>query len=212
MAITAAIPGAMTGSTTSPTQTQTRIQDPSNDATLGLNKEMTTSKSIASQSAEYRITCVNCRQRKVKCSKTHPCVACDRSGLSCTFPDRARLPRGRKRGSKATNGEILKRLNKLEELLAQSNAIQEEGIGPETQTTEPVQKSPDAGSHKSSEGSQVGSSGTRVAEEKKLPVGQDGAGGLDRYLAGHFWDNLSNEVRRMEYMITIRSMQVVLNS
>ena len=163
------------------------------DTGIGTTKEAVPVTATPRQSSEYRVTCVSCRQRKVKCSKTHPCVACDRSGLSCVFPDRARLPRGRKRGSKATNGEILKRLNKLEELLAQSKSTQEGEAGQNSQDGESAGRTPETNSPKNDNPSRTGSIG---GKENKAAGKEEGAGGLDRYLGSQFWNSLSNEVSR----------------
>lgn len=143
------------------------------------------------QSAEYRVTCTNCRQRKVKCSRSHPCVACERSGLPCVFPDRARLPRGRKRGSKSTNGEILKRLNKLEELLANNK----NGQGEEASFEAAEHGNPRGAS---SIASQVTEKPGQTRTENTVGVRTNGEEldeeGLDRYLGSTFWRSLTNEV------------------
>ncbi len=165
-----------------------------NDAAIGASKDANAVTVTPRQSAEYRVTCVNCRQRKVKCSRTHPCVACDRSGLSCTFPDRARLPRGRKRGSKATNGEILKRLNKLEELLAQSKNSQEGASGQKLGDDKPEQKTPEAGKPEVATGCRNESIGTDSPSENTVTVKEEGLWGLDRYLGSQFWNRLTSEV------------------
>lgn len=181
----------MSDSTSSPAQTQGSAKA----AATGATKEASNATVTPRQSAEYRVTCVNCRQRKVKCSRTHPCVACDRSGLSCTFPDRARLPRGRKRGSKATNGEILKRLNKLEELLARNKNRQEDEPGQKDQEGEPVRKSPETSGPKAANGCRTELMG---ANQNKVTVENEGVWGLDRYLGSQFWNSLTSEVCRIE--------------
>lgn len=83
----------------------------------GHTKNVVAETAANERSAMHLLSCTNCRKRKVKCSKTDPCSACDRSSLTCVFPNRARLPRGRTSVSKATNVELLRRVNKLEELL-----------------------------------------------------------------------------------------------
>ena len=174
----------MSESTTSPSQSQATPKD----TAPGPSNQTASVAATPRQSSEYRVTCVNCRQRKVKCSRTHPCVACDRSGLSCVFPDRARLPRGRKRGSKATNGEILKRLNKLEELLAQSENRQDGEPKHKSQERETAGKIPGTSSPKNDNPSQTGS------VSGKETTAKEGVGGLDRYLGSQFWNSLSSEV------------------
>ena len=118
-------------------------------------------------------------------------MACERSGLSCVFPDRARLPRGRKRGSKATNGEILKRLNKLEELLAQSKTREEGESGQHRKEGAPLGKGTENNSPSIDDGSRKGSLG---AKENKVTTKEDVVEGIDRYLGGQFWKSFTSEV------------------
>lgn len=184
----------MPDSTSPPSQSQGTPKDPA----VGAIKETGAVSDTLRQSSEYRVTCVSCRQRKVKCSKTHPCVACDRSGLSCIFPDRARLPRGRKRSSKATNGEILKRLYKLEELLAQSKNGQEEDSGQKGREGESAGKTSETSGPKVDNGSWTGSIGPNCTKENTVTVREEGVGGLDRYLGSQFWNNLASEVSRLK--------------
>ena len=184
----------MPDSSSSPFESQGTPKDPA----IGAAKEAGAASATSRQSSEYRVTCVSCRQRKVKCSRTHPCVACDRSGLSCVFPDRARLPRGRKRGSKATNGEILKRLNKLEELLALSKTGEDEDSGQKGQEGEQAGKSSETSGPKVDNGSRTGSIGANSMKENKVIMRDEGVGGLDRYLGSHFWNSLTSEVSRLE--------------
>lgn len=65
----------------------------------------------------HALSCVNCRQRKVKCAKTWPCPHCVRGGLECVFPSRKkdRAPRRNK------NHELLNRLAKLEAIVGQAD-------------------------------------------------------------------------------------------
>ncbi|KAB8215591.1 fungal-specific transcription factor domain-containing protein [Aspergillus novoparasiticus] len=57
-------------------------------------------------------SCNNCRQRKVRCDRKHPCEACSRSGKECVFP-------GPKRASRKMNrppvSELMARLRQLED-------------------------------------------------------------------------------------------------
>lgn len=67
----------------------------------------------ADKEAVHPLSCVNCRQRKVRCSKTYPCPNCARGGLDCVFPSRKkdRAPR------RSKNNELLARLAKLEAIV-----------------------------------------------------------------------------------------------
>ena len=132
----------------------------------------------------HLLSCTNCRKRKVKCNKSTPCSACDRSSLVCVFPNRARLPRGRTGGSKATNIELLRRLNKLEELLEKAN---QEGKDDET-------KSPISSSSTRSGSGQV--LDTAIAESPKEGVNTQIGGDrdLNRYIGSTFWRSLTRQV------------------
>ncbi|KAK2808467.1 hypothetical protein FQN50_004675 [Emmonsiellopsis sp. PD_5] len=59
-------------------------------------------------------SCVLCYQRKVKCDKRDPCSSCTRSGAACVF--RAPAPPRRRKG-KTTEGILLARLRKYEEII-----------------------------------------------------------------------------------------------
>jgi hypothetical protein len=37
-------------------------------------------------------SCTNCRRRKVRCDRHHPCVPCTRNQLECVFPTSGRMP------------------------------------------------------------------------------------------------------------------------
>ena len=63
----------------------------------------------------HALSCVNCRQRKVKCSKMSPCPHCLRNGLECIFPSRKKDRRPRTN----RNHELLNRLAKLEAIVGQ---------------------------------------------------------------------------------------------
>lgn len=133
----------------------------------------------------HLLSCTNCRKRKVKCNKTSPCAACERSSLPCVFPNRARLPRGRTGGSKTTNVELLRRLSKLEELLEKANQEGKDGIPklsrPPSQTT-----GVDAVGRPGSSPTE-----TLVAREISPTVSEDA---LNKYIGSTFWKSLTHEV------------------
>ena len=62
----------------------------------------------------YKLSCRNCRTRKIKCDRVHPCAPCTRSSLECVFPKPARQPGA---ASRARNAELSKRLAQLEQLV-----------------------------------------------------------------------------------------------
>ncbi|KAL9131066.1 MAG: hypothetical protein Q9217_000889 [Psora testacea] len=83
---------------------------------------------------QYPLSCTNCRQRKVKCNKIHPCSPCQRSGLDCVFPERVRHPKKKKTGLKTTNEELLARVNRMERLIGrmegEGRSVREESPKP----------------------------------------------------------------------------------
>lgn len=132
------------------------------------------------------LSCINCRKRKVKCNKTNPCSACDRSSLACIFPNRARLPRGRNGGSKTTNVELLRRVNKLEKLLDKAS-----GEANPNSTHATVQPSP-SGHSNGSQFSPISPSEKAPASIHDHPVRDEA---MNRYIGSSFWKSLTYEVR-----------------
>jgi hypothetical protein len=67
-------------------------------------------------------SCVNCRRRKVRCDRRHPCAPCTRNKAECVFPISGRIPR-RSRDANYPNppaqkqAELLGRLRRLEAMV-----------------------------------------------------------------------------------------------
>ena len=67
-------------------------------------------------------SCVNCRRRKVRCDRRHPCAPCTRNKTECVFPISGRIPR-RDRDANHPNPpaqkqvELLGRLRRLEAMV-----------------------------------------------------------------------------------------------
>jgi Fungal Zn(2)-Cys(6) binuclear cluster domain len=67
-------------------------------------------------------SCVNCRRRKVRCDRRHPCAPCTRNKTECVFPVSGRIPR-RGRDANYPNppaqkqAELLGRLRRLEAMV-----------------------------------------------------------------------------------------------
>ncbi|KAL2832244.1 fungal-specific transcription factor domain-containing protein [Aspergillus pseudoustus] len=57
-------------------------------------------------------SCRRCSEKKIRCSKSHPCDSCLKSGSECIFPAPGRVPRRKKRPLKA---QLVSRLRSLEE-------------------------------------------------------------------------------------------------
>ena len=153
-----------------------------------LAKNAVTEAAANGKSTTHLLSCTNCRKRKVKCNKTQPCSACDRSSLTCVFPNRARLPRGRTGGSKTTNVELLRRVNKLEELLDKAS-----GEANHDSTASSAQLSPMSPSGHAN--------GSQSVDMKPISTAQDSVSShpvrdeaLNRYIGRNFWKNLTYEV------------------
>ncbi len=67
-------------------------------------------------------SCVNCRRRKVRCDRRHPCAPCTKNKSECVFPSSGRIPR---RGRDASypkplakkQAELVGRLRRLEAMV-----------------------------------------------------------------------------------------------
>lgn len=65
--------------------------------------------------------CINCRRRKVRCDRRHPCAPCSKHKTECTFPVSGRLPRRARDainpGAQKKQTELLGRLRRLEAMV-----------------------------------------------------------------------------------------------
>jgi hypothetical protein len=137
------------------------------------------------------LSCLGCRQKKVKCDKRYPCRGCQHSGSECVFPLRkrkARKPRSR-------NAEMILRLGRLEELLEKY-----EPNGPKTPSPQHAALLEEA--TKPSEPM----IGDNVAQTIKQHLMDHSAmayqtpfvsvnGSTDRFMSSEFWSNLGDQVR-----------------
>jgi hypothetical protein len=75
--------------------------------------------------------CVNCRRRKVRCDRHHPCVPCTRNKLDCVFPVSGRLPSRSRLGSHAAQKqvELVGRLRRLEAMVGGLSSQVENAAG-----------------------------------------------------------------------------------
>ena len=131
---------------------------------------------------QYPLSCTHCRQRKIKCDKKHPCSPCSRSNLNCVFPERARHPKKKSAGSKATNDELMRRLGRMEELIEKMKVEGKDFNG--KKVVEDDSTSPDTSlSRRTSEARSPGSNGPDPVED-----------GMSRFIGTNFWRSLSSEV------------------
>lgn len=134
------------------------------------------------------LSCTNCRARKLKCSREHPCSHCVRSGAECVFPTRKRIRKPRKN----KNSELLQRLSRLESIVSNvslaalsSDDIIVSGPGPSTSPS-PAARPPVESVSKQA---QATPSGARDDWQKALQASK-----ASRYLSGEFWSSLCVEV------------------
>jgi hypothetical protein len=75
--------------------------------------------------------CVNCRRRKLRCDRHHPCAPCTRNKLECVFPISGRLPRRSRIGDHAAQKqvELVGRLRRLEAMVGGLSSQVENAAG-----------------------------------------------------------------------------------
>jgi hypothetical protein len=93
-------------------------------------------------------SCVNCRRRKVRCDRRHPCAPCTRNKTECTFPVSGRIPRrGRDtnypKPPAQKQAELLGRLRRLEAMVGDLSS-QVEHAAAVSQDNHPVESSTSA--------------------------------------------------------------------
>ena len=144
------------------------------------------------QQQQHALSCTHCRQRKVKCNKSHPCLPCQRANLECVFPERARHPKKKKHGAKSTNDELLARLSRMEQLIGR---MEKDGKTIPEESSQPAmapQTSPDPPSMEEIRLIQ------RASHSPSDPRSHEGSASptqnLNRFIAGSFWQTLSGEV------------------
>lgn len=145
----------------------------------------------------YALSCVNCRQRKVKCAKTYPCPHCVRGGLECVFPSRKkdRAPR------RSKNHELLNRLAKLEAIVGQADpSLQAAAAAAASGSPGVPTTSTGFAAHLHHQQADDASAAEidRLARnpQKRCPAAQPTSkhDPAAKYVSGEFWANLSTEV------------------
>lgn len=137
------------------------------------------------------LSCSNCRQRKVKCSKVHPCPQCVRGGLECVFPTRKRNRRPRQN----RQHELLDRLAKLEEIVGKADPASLNALKPAASTAASTSQQPPAAQREASEPQEVSRGRVGDASARLSPPRDDPAA---KYLSGEFWSNLCGEVEGLK--------------
>lgn len=112
-------------------------------------------------------SCVNCRRRKVRCDRRHPCIPCTRNKTECVFPVSGRIPR-RGRDANQPNPraqkqvELLGRLRRLEAMVGDFTS-QVEHAAAVSQDNHPVESSTSVTSAISAISSETGWPDPRLA-------------------------------------------------
>ncbi|KAI1101060.1 fungal-specific transcription factor domain-containing protein [Jackrogersella minutella] len=132
------------------------------------------------------LSCTNCRARKLKCSREHPCSHCVRSGAECVFPTRKRIRKPRK----SKNSDLLQRLSRLESIVGN---VSLSGLAGDDVATSAL--SPSTGPGTACPVVERGSNQTQPAgsERQDWPEALQ-ASKASRYLSGEFWSSLCGEV------------------
>jgi hypothetical protein len=144
-------------------------------------------QSQAAGTSRKLATCNLCRRRKVKCDKANPCSNCLRAGVACVSASLSRVPRGRQGSRRKPDGELLKRIAKLENLVKNLEA-ENAGVLPAASPVNSGDAQPG-----------IEASDRGKASESKLRSPESSTSSpkdhLDRYLSSPFWVTLSDEVR-----------------
>ncbi len=157
--------------------------------------------SQAPQTARTRkpLSCTSCRQRKIKCDRADPCDPCQKLGIVCVFPTRRiRAPRGSRDALEARDAELLRRIRRLEGMLA--NQADTGAAGPDGGSPggnlSPNLVSPLLSSGELGEGTQTG-----VAVDDHYAAFIKQQGSSSRHLNSEFWSGLSNEFDGLRQLI-----------
>lgn len=119
-------------------------------------------------------SCVNCRRRKVRCDRRHPCAHCIRNKAECVFPVSGRIPR-RDRDANYPNlpgqkqAELLGRLRRLEAMVGDLGS-QVEQAAPVSRDDRPVESSRSATSATAVAASERGWPESRLALQNESAI------------------------------------------
>jgi hypothetical protein len=167
-------------------------------------KETSTRAAVLAQ-AESRVrnlselkplSCTNCRHRKIKCDKSHPCTACKRSGIDCVFPKRTRVRASGRQGSRnyrSRDDELLRRIGKLEVLVEKMG----EGV-PNLLTSKAPSGLSTASSSESS--ASIVSYKERNSTFQASSI-ENVTLSRNKYISGDFWANLGGEINGLRSLL-----------
>ena len=150
-----------------------------------------------------KLSCIACRQKKIKCDREDPCRHCVKAGTTCVPQTRAKVKR---RMKKPADSAIVERLKQLESIVSRlegdgSNASQSP---PATSTTETSTTSQSTQSIADTLGAEkyadrLPAAGS-ASSQGRLVVKD----GKTTYVTGGFWANLTNEVGFLHSLTRLR--------
>lgn len=153
-------------------------------------------------SAPKPLSCSSCRQRKIKCDRSDPCLPCQSAGIECITPNRVRAPRTSQQARlEARDAELLRRIARLERLVTRTDAVKvlrEADEQNHVAVLEPVSSSTPPTT--SQNGSHIGAPAARFHDKfADFIVQQQRLGCRNR--GGDFWSNLGDEVGGLRQLI-----------
>jgi hypothetical protein len=141
------------------------------------------------------LSCTSCRHRKVKCDRVDPCDPCLKSGLDCVFPTRrARASRAQREAGEARDAELLRRIRRLEDMLANKSDLRHSDPAGERQSSALLLPIPTSG-----DPSQALQPGLDLEDTYATFAKQQGSS--SRHLDREFWSGLSNEFDGLRQLI-----------
>ncbi|CZT22442.1 uncharacterized protein RCC_08312 [Ramularia collo-cygni] len=137
---------------------------------------------MAAKQQGIHLACRECQRKKVKCSRTFPCVQCTRSGISCKISTR----KPRAKSGKSGDAELRERIFKLEKLV-------------ETFSGEDGRDTSRSGSISTPHMEESSTSLRLDNNTTASPASSTDATALEtsKYVAGAFWSSLTAEVKAL---------------
>lgn len=137
---------------------------------------------MSSKQQGTHLACRECQRKKIKCSRTFPCVQCMRAGISC----KASTRKPRAKAGKTGDAELRERIFKLEKLV-------------ETFSGEDVKDVSRHPSNATSFGNENSTSPPLDCNNAASPVSPSEATELEtsKYVASTFWSSLTAEVKAL---------------
>ena len=159
--------------------------------TLHNESNLSNTSIMPKHAGQNPLSCTHCRHRKVKCNRIHPCLPCQRLGLECVFPERAKSAKKKRNGTKATTEELLARLSRMEQLIGTME-------GDVTNVKEEPKQSPplNTACAELPRKSSLSSNATKDHEGSASPTD-----GLNRYIGSTFWRSLTSEVEGLRQAV-----------